>query len=151
MHVFIEDEPPRTTFTQTDKEQRREQNSSSVHTGEEPPFDDELFNEATRVACESLESEGNIEVVCSTIGQTPYENIKRATQSDSVWGDSTPSEVLDVVTRKSEDVLNRSNRAKSALLACDFQKKFRRTGVLTLRSSGLRLMLKQLSPKCVAG
>lgn len=67
---------------------REEEKSSDAHTCEAPPFDDELFNEAARVASESLGSEVNVEVVCSAIGQTPIENIDAlfATTSDSLFG-----------------------------------------------------------------
>lgn len=96
--------PHRGVEKQKETEVKQKRNSSSAHTCEEPPFDDELFNEAARVASESLESEVNVEVVCSAIGQTPYESIskQRTTQFNSVFGDGTPSEAQDAVTRKSE-------------------------------------------------
>ena len=75
---------------------REEEKSSDAHTCEAPPFDDELFNEAARVASESLGSEVNVEVVCSAIGQTPIENI------DSLFGTDTPTKDQNAAERKSE-------------------------------------------------
>ena len=83
---------------------REEEKSSDAHTCEAPPFDDELFNEAARVASESLGSEVNVEVVCSAIGQTPIENIDAlfATTSDSLFGTDTPTKDQNAAERKSE-------------------------------------------------
>lgn len=83
---------------------REEEKSSDAHTCEAPPFDDELFNEAARVASESLGSEVNVEVVCSAIGQTPIENIDAlfATTSDSLFGTDAPTKDQNAAERKSE-------------------------------------------------
>ena len=100
---------------------REEEKSSDAHTCEAPPFDDELFNEAARVASESLESEVNVEVVCSAIGQTPIENIdaRFATASDSIFGTDTPPKDQNAAERKSEAISKPKRKRVSSSVVKD--------------------------------
>ena len=100
---------------------REEEKSSDAHTCEAPPFDDELFNEAARVASESLGSEVNVEVVCSAIGQTPIENIdaRFATASDSIFGTDTPPKDQNAAERKSEAISKPKRKRVSSSVVKD--------------------------------
>lgn len=100
---------------------REEEKSSDAHTCEAPPFDDELFNEAARVASESLGSEVNVEVVCSAIGQTPIENIDAlfATTSDSLFGTDTPTKDQNAAERKSEAISKPKRKRVSSSVVKD--------------------------------
>lgn len=108
--------PHRGVEKQKETEVKQKRNSSSTHTCEEPPFDDELFNEARQVASENLESFENevcAEAACSGIDQTPAESIEilHATRSKSFFGANTSTGGRNAAERKSEAISKPRRRA----------------------------------------
>ncbi|WP_444467246.1 helix-turn-helix domain-containing protein [Sutterella wadsworthensis] len=76
---------PRTRCGLTDKEQiKNREEISSAHTCEEPPFDDDLFDEAARVASEAAsESEATSETVVLADDYSIDENISKRLAMES--------------------------------------------------------------------